>query len=70
MHGKEKIYCVTTNIINIQTKQLAFLSVDCSLKVMTRFTRYENLSWILPMIVSKTTARLAHHHIKYDHAWS
>ena len=39
MHGKEKIYCVTTNIINIQTKQLAFLSVDCSLKVMTRYTR-------------------------------
>ena len=25
--GKEKIYCVTTNIINIQTKQSAFLSV-------------------------------------------
>ena len=39
MHGKEKIYCVTTNIINIQTKQSAFLSVDCSLKVMTRYTR-------------------------------
>ena len=28
-----------TNIINIQTKQSAFLSVDCSLKVMTRYTR-------------------------------
>ena len=37
--GENSVLRNYMNIINIQTKQSAFLSVDCSLKVMTRYTR-------------------------------